>query len=64
MTASPLTISPQQAARDQGIVRQGLTPEYLQYKGIEATMKIAESPNAKVIVVGGGKGGLPLVFQP
>jgi regulator of protease activity HflC (stomatin/prohibitin superfamily) len=48
----------------QAIVRQGLTPEYLQYKGIEATQKIAESQNAKVIIVGGGKGGLPLVFQP
>jgi regulator of protease activity HflC (stomatin/prohibitin superfamily) len=48
----------------QSIVRQGLTAEYLQYKGIEATQKIAESPNAKVIIVGGGKGGLPLVFQP
>src|SRR6266487_1191060 len=30
----------------QSIVRQGLTPEYLQYKGIEATQKLAESPNA------------------
>jgi regulator of protease activity HflC (stomatin/prohibitin superfamily) len=48
----------------QAIVRQGLTAEYLQYKGIEATAKIAESPNTKVIIVGGGKGGLPLVFQP
>jgi regulator of protease activity HflC (stomatin/prohibitin superfamily) len=48
----------------QSIVRQGLSPDYLQYKGIEATMKIAESPNTKVIIVGGGKGGLPLVFQP
>ena len=48
----------------QAIVRQGLTAEYLQYKGIEATQKIAESPNAKVIIVGSGKGGLPLVFQP
>jgi regulator of protease activity HflC (stomatin/prohibitin superfamily) len=50
-------------ARYQVIVRQGLTPEYLQYKGIEATMKFAESANSKVIIVGGGKGGLPLVFQ-
>src|SRR5512143_1240160 len=40
----------------QAIVRQGLTPEYLQYKGIEATTKIAESPNTKVIIVGAGKG--------
>ncbi|HEU4382810.1 MAG TPA: prohibitin family protein [Anaeromyxobacteraceae bacterium] len=51
-------------AKYQTIVRQGLTPEYLQFKGIEATMKIAESANSKVVIIGGGKGGLPLVFQP
>jgi len=48
----------------QSIVRQGLSPDYLQYKGIEATMKIAESSNTKIVIIGGGKGGLPLVFQP
>jgi regulator of protease activity HflC (stomatin/prohibitin superfamily) len=51
-------------AKYQSIVRQGLTPEYLQYKGIEATQKLAESQNSKVIVVGGGKTGLPLILQP
>lgn len=51
-------------AKYQSIVRQGLTTEYLQFKGIEATTKLAESPNTKIIVVGNSKGGLPLVFQP
>ncbi len=51
-------------AKYQTIVRQGLTAEYLQYKGIEATQRLAESPNSKTIIVGGGTGGLPLVFQP
>ena len=51
-------------AKYQSIVRQGLTNEYLSFKGIEATQRIAESSNAKVIIVGSGKGGLPLVFQP
>ncbi len=50
-------------AKYQGIVRQGLTPEYLQYKGIEATERLAESPNAKVVIVGNPRGGLPLIFQ-
>jgi regulator of protease activity HflC (stomatin/prohibitin superfamily) len=50
-------------AKYQGIVRQGLTSEYLSFKGIEATQKLAESPNAKIVIVGGGKGGLPIVFQ-
>jgi regulator of protease activity HflC (stomatin/prohibitin superfamily) len=47
----------------QSIVRQGLTAEYLQWKGIEATEAIAQSPNTKVIVVGGGKSGLPVILQ-
>ncbi len=48
----------------QAIVRQGLTAEYLQYKGIEATQRLAESPNAKIVVLGNPKSGLPLIFQP
>jgi regulator of protease activity HflC (stomatin/prohibitin superfamily) len=48
----------------QAIVRQGLTPEYLQYKGIEATQKLSESSNAKIIVIGSSKTGLPMIFQP
>ena len=47
----------------QSIVRQGLTAEYLQWKGIEATQQLAASPNTKIIVVGGGKSGLPVILQ-
>jgi regulator of protease activity HflC (stomatin/prohibitin superfamily) len=47
----------------QNIVRQGLTPEYLQFKGIEATERLAASPNTKLVIVGNPKGGLPLIFQ-
>jgi prohibitin 1 len=46
----------------QRIVAQGISPELLRWKGIEATTKIAESPNSKVIVIGGGKDGLPLIL--
>ena len=49
-------------AKYQAIVRQGLTGEYLQFKGIEATAKLAESPNAKIVIVGAGKGGLPVIL--
>ena len=49
-------------AKYQSIVRQGLTGEYLQFKGIEATAKLAESPYAKVVIVGAGKGGLPVIL--
>jgi regulator of protease activity HflC (stomatin/prohibitin superfamily) len=50
-------------AKYQSIVRQGLTPEYLHYKGIEATEKLALSPNAKIIVMGSSKTGLPVIYQ-
>ncbi len=50
-------------AKYQNIVRQGLTAEYLQYKGIEATERLAGSANAKVVIVGSPKSGLPLIFQ-
>jgi regulator of protease activity HflC (stomatin/prohibitin superfamily) len=49
-------------AKYQSIVRQGLTGEYLQFKGIEATQRLAESPNTKIVIVGAGKGGLPVIL--
>jgi regulator of protease activity HflC (stomatin/prohibitin superfamily) len=46
----------------QKIVAQGLSHEILELKGIEATQKLAESPNAKIVVIGNPKNGLPLVL--
>lgn len=43
------------------ILSQSLTDKVLKDKGIEATLKLSESPNSKVIVVG-GEGGLPLIL--
>lgn len=40
-----------------------IAPEYLRYKGIEATLALAESANSKVIIVGSGDGGLPVIFN-
>lgn len=47
----------------QNIVARGITEQLLRWKGIEATEKIAQSPNAKVIVIGAGKDGLPLILD-
>ncbi len=44
------------------ILSASLTDKILQDKGIEATLKLAQSPNSKVVVVGGGKDGLPLIL--
>ena len=52
-----------QGIRDfQQIVAQGISPQLLEWKGIEATENLAKSPNSKVVVVGGGKNGLPLIL--
>jgi regulator of protease activity HflC (stomatin/prohibitin superfamily) len=46
----------------QTIVSEGINDQLLRWKGIEATEKLANSPNAKVIVIGSGKDGLPLIL--
>ena len=44
------------------IVSNSLTSNLLKMRGIEATSKLADSPNSKVIVIGSGKDGLPLIL--
>lgn len=44
------------------ILGASLTDKVLQDKGIEATMKLSESPNSKVIIIGGGEKGLPIIL--
>lgn len=44
------------------MVNQSLTPSLLQWRGILATEALSQSPNTKVVVVGGGKNGLPLIL--
>ncbi len=44
------------------IINNSLTDALLKMRGIEATLKLAESPNAKVVVIGQGEGGLPLIL--
>jgi regulator of protease activity HflC (stomatin/prohibitin superfamily) len=46
----------------QNIVARGISENLLRWKGIEATEKLATSTNAKVVIVGGGKDGLPLIL--
>jgi prohibitin 1 len=46
----------------QRIVAQGISSQLLEWKGIEATENLAKSPNAKIVVIGSGKNGLPLIL--
>jgi regulator of protease activity HflC (stomatin/prohibitin superfamily) len=44
------------------IVAQGVDDRLLRWKGIEATEQLSKSPNSKIVVIGGGKDGLPLIL--
>jgi hypothetical protein len=44
-------------------VNAGLTDNYLKIRGIEATLKLAESNNAKVVIIGSPPIGLPIVLS-
>ena len=46
----------------QSIVSDGINANLLKWKGIEATEKLANSPNSKIVVIGSGKDGLPLIL--
>lgn len=44
------------------ILDNSLTDMVLKEKGIQATVELSRSPNAKVVVIGGGEGGMPLIL--
>jgi len=47
----------------QTIVSQSINANLLQWKGIEATETLAKSQNAKVVVIGSGRNGLPVILN-
>lgn len=49
-------------ARANIVLNASLTDKILRDKGIEATLQLANSPNSKVIIVGSGPDGLPLIL--
>ena len=55
-------IEAQGIADFQKIVAQGISPQLLEWKGIEATEKIANSQNTKVVIIGNPKTGLPIIL--
>ena len=46
----------------QTIVSQGISDSYLRWRGIEATLQLAQSTNSKVVIIGSAKDGLPLIL--
>jgi len=55
-------IEAQGVADFQRIVAAGISPQLLEWKGIEATEKLAASANSKVVVIGNPKSGLPIIL--
>jgi len=55
-------IEAQGVADFQKIVTDGISDKLLQWKGIEATQDLAKSQNAKIVIIGNAKNGLPLVL--
>ena len=55
-------IEAQGIADFQSIVARGISEQLLRWKGIEATEHLAASQNAKMVIVGAGKDGLPLIL--
>ncbi len=49
-------------ARANEILSASLTDKVLQEKGIQATLELAKSPNSKVVVIGSGDGGMPIIL--
>ncbi len=56
-------IEAQAKADANKILNASLTDKILKDKGIEATLELAQSPNSKVVIVGGEGGGLPLILN-
>lgn len=49
-------------AQANKILSASLNDQILKEKGIQATLELARSPNSKVVVIGGGDGGMPLIL--
>ena len=60
--AEKVIIDAKGKAESNRILSASLTDKILQDKGIEATVKLAESPNSKIIVIGSGDSGMPIIL--
>ncbi|UTW62959.1 prohibitin family protein [bacterium SCSIO 12741] len=56
-------IAAQGEAKANDIINSSLTGNLLRMRGIEATLKLAESENSKVVVIGSGGDGMPLILN-
>lgn len=62
LEAERKTIEAEGISNYNKIISASLTDRILQQKGIDATISLANSSNSKVVVIGSGKDGLPLIL--
>ena len=60
--ADRMRIQAQGIADYNRIISQSLTSNILKQKGIDATLELANSANTKVVVIGSGDDGMPLIL--
>ncbi len=46
----------------QNTITDGISQKYLTWKGINATIELAKSNNSKVVIIGSGKNGMPIIL--
>lgn len=63
LEAEQRKIEAQGKADANRILNASLTDRILQEKGIQATEELAKSQNSKIVVIGGGKDGLPIILN-
>lgn len=56
-------IDAQGKAEANKILSASITDKILKEKGISATEELVKSPNSKIIIIGGGDGGLPVILN-
>ncbi len=60
--AEKVRIEAQGKADANRILSASLTDKILRDKGIDATLKLSQSPNSKVVIIGSGKDGMPIIL--
>ena len=50
-------------AKANKIINSSLTPSLLKMRGIEATIELSKSNNSKVVIIGSGEEGMPLILN-
>lgn len=62
IAAQRMLVDAKATAEAQRVLKSQLNDILLRWKGIEATLALAQSDNTKVVVIGAGKSGLPLIL--